>query len=158
MGTPEHWSKVCDVQKYHKIGHHWPNSIADMTMYVGYTQVCHNYWLGVVPRWVTKYLIWFIIPYNRNFSMVQNSQNMHPESSIFAFFIFTEWMRYALNTSLPVDGHTPHANRRNDTKQQSEEASLCNISLALACWTKGFSTADLNFDTLRSISYGWHFV
>ena len=34
-----------------------------------------------------------------------------------------------LTTPLPVDGHAPHPIRRNNTKQRSEEASLCNNSL-----------------------------
>ena len=50
---------------------------------------------------------------------------------IFAVFIFTERLRVALTTPLPVDGHAPRANRRNDTERRSGEASLCNNGLVL---------------------------
>ena len=51
---------------------------------------------------------------------------MRPDSSeeIFAVFIYTERMHNALTTPLPVDGHAPHANQRNDTEWQSEKATL----------------------------------
>ena len=42
-------------------------------------------------------------------------------------------MRDPLTTPLPVDGHAPHANRRNDTERQSKAASLCNNSLVFLC-------------------------
>ena len=89
----------------------------------------------------------------------------------FAVFIFTEWMHDALTT--PVDGHAPHANRINHTEWWSKEASSCNNSLVfllcgglcnfekyqalsekLACWTKGFSTADLDFDNFQASLIG----
>ena len=56
------------------------------------------------------------ILYSRKFSLVQNFAKMPPDSSeeIFMVFIFAERMRDALTTPLLVDGHTPHANRRND--------------------------------------------
>ena len=38
-------------------------------------------------------------------------------------------MRDNLTTPLPVDGHAPYANWRNNTEQQSEEASLYNNHL-----------------------------
>ena len=35
--------------------------------------------------------------------------------------------------TIPVDGHAPHANWRNDTEWRSKAASLCNNSLVFLC-------------------------
>ena len=90
--------------------------------------------------------------------------------------------------STPVDGYTPHVNwRQNNTERRSTEASLSNnvlvflcvevfaitkVSIVLPwmrnwlCWSKGFSTADLDFDNFRAsltglcafcIVAGWFF-
>ena len=58
------------------------------------------------------------LPYSGKFSLVQNFTEMCPDSSgeIFAVIIFTEQTRDALTTLLPVDGHAPHANQKNDTE------------------------------------------
>ena len=51
---------------------------------------------------------------------------MCPDSSeeIFVVFIFAERMCDSLTTPLLVESHTPHANRKNDTERQNDEASL----------------------------------
>ena len=113
-------------------------------------------------------------PYSGKFFLVQNFTKLHQtlQKKIFTvfIFIFMEQMLHALTTPLPVDGHAPHANQRNDTERWSEEASLCNNNLLfllcgglrnyesirtaavgekLAFWTERFCTADLDFDNLR---------
>ena len=50
---------------------------------------------------------------------------------IFAVFIFSEQMCDTLTIPLPVDGHAPHINQRNDTERQSEEATMCNNNLVV---------------------------
>ena len=52
---------------------------------------------------------------------MQNFVEMCPDSSkkIFVVFIF---VCNALTTPLPVDGHAPHVELKNDTEQQSKEA------------------------------------
>jgi len=82
---------------------------------------------------------------------------MHPDSpeEIFAVFIFVERMCNALTTPyIPVDGHTPWANRRNDTKWRSEEASLYNNGLVFLlcgeiCCYKSFRTAAVEGKSLK---------
>ena len=112
-------------------------------------------------------------PYSGKFFLAQNFTKLHQDSSeeIFTVFIFMEQMLDALTIPLPVDGHAPHANQRNDTQWWSEEASLYNsdllfllcgglhnyesirtatVSEKLAFWTERFRTADLDFDNLRA--------
>ena len=47
----------------------------------------------------------------------------------FRGFYFHEMNVWHCDHTPTVDGHTPHANRRNDIKRQSEEVSLCNNGL-----------------------------
>ena len=76
-------------------------------------------------------------------------------------FYFRKQMHDALTTPPPVDGHTPHANQRDDTEQRSEEG-LCNFCVeafaimkvsGLPPWARNWLVeqkdsplADLNFD------------
>ena len=129
-------------------------------------------WCGyTIWSWLEQLLSWHcllqVMPYSRKFSLVQNFAKMPSDSSeeIFAMsFFFAEWMCDALTTPLPVVGLTGEPRKRHWTTKWS---SLCNDGLVfilcgsvcnyesirpatvgekLACWTEGFSTADLNFD------------
>ena len=116
------------------------------------------------PRFVDIRMQWKRgwVPDTHNFRFVLNFTVMSLDSSeqIFAIFIFVEWMSEALATPLPVDGHVPHMNRRNNTEQGRKEASLCNngrvfllygglrnyksirtatVGEKLACWTERFT-------------------
>ena len=67
---------------------------------------------------------------------------------IFTVYIFAERMCDALTTTLPVDGHAQHVNRRNNT-EQSEEASLCENGLVfLLCG--GLR----NYESIKTVTLG----
>ena len=90
--------------------------------------------------------------------------------------VFISWNECdALTTPLPVDGHAPNVNRRNNTEQGSKEASLCSKGLVfllcgglcnyksitaaamgekLACWNRKIQHCWSWLQQLQSISYG----
>ena len=71
-----------------------------------------------------------------------------PQKKFLWFIFFAEQMCEALTTTLPVDGHAQHANRRNNT-EQSEEASLCENGLVfLLCG--GLR----NYESIKTVTLG----
>ena len=118
--------------------------------------------------------------YNVKLLLVQKFAKVHQQSSgeFFTVFILAQWMRDTPTTLLPVGGHAPHANPRNDTEWWSKEASLCNNGLVFLCmetftcnyeciktatmgekvasWTKGFCTSDLDLENFgASLTGSW---
>ena len=88
------------------------------------------------------------ILYSGKFSLVHNFAEMDPDSSE-EIFIFAKWICDALTTPLPVDGHAPHTNWRNDTEWRSKEASLCTNDLVF------FTYGGLcNYDSIRTAAMG----
>ena len=100
-------------------------------------------------------LVCIYIPYRGKFSLVQNLAEMRlvsPEE-IFAVFIFAERM-CNINHTLPVDGHTPRVNQRNDTERRRQEASLWNngqvfLLCGRLCFYQSIRTAAVDGKSLK---------
>ena len=94
--------------------------------------------------------------YNVKLLLVQKFAKVHQQSSgeFFMVFILVQWMRDTPTTLLPVGGHAPHANLRNDTEWWSKEASLCNNGLVFLCME---TFAIMNVSRLPPWVRKWHF-
>ena len=53
----------------------------------------------------------------------------------------------ALTTPLPVDGHTPHTNLRNNTEQESKEASFTTTAESSFC-VKAFAIMEVVYQKI----------
>ena len=140
MGTLEHWSKV---QKYCKIRHHWPNSIADMTVYVRGVHSGLSQLLGRCCPWVSHKRSHLI--YNTVQREIFSSAKLKYASRIFNFRGF-----YFHGTNVWCSDHTPTSwwpcptcEPKRRPKQRSEEASLCNNSLVFLC-VKAFAISKVS--------------